>query len=37
MPIVQEAGWAPVLGWTTVENRKIFCPHQGSNPEPTSP
>lgn len=37
MPIVQEAGWAPVLDWTSVENRKIFLPHLGSNPEPTSP
>jgi len=26
MHIVQEAGWVPVLGWTSVENRKSSAP-----------
>jgi hypothetical protein len=33
VPIVQEAGWAPEPVWTQRIEKKILCPHRGSNPD----
>jgi len=36
VPIVEEACWTPEPFWTSVEKRKIFAPHWGLYPGPSS-